>query len=161
MVDKVVYTKPPKSPALAGILSFFFPGTGALYNREYMKGILYMLIFAGLVTLQSHGSSQPFMGLVLAGFYIFQVIDAIQVAKVLNQKALAGEAAAKGGDDFSLTVKSGSIFWGAALIVLGAVFLLGNFDVIDYDKLWRFWPVLVIGLGAKFIYDYYRRSKSE
>jgi hypothetical protein len=159
MVDKVVYTKPPKSPALAGILSFCFPGTGSLYNREYMKGILYMLIFAGLVTLQTQGDGQPFKGLILAGFYFFQVIDAIQVAKSLNQKALTGEA--KGGEDFSLTIKSGSIFWGAALIVLGAIFLLGNFDIVDYDKLWRFWPVLVIGLGAKFIYDYYRRGQSE
>jgi hypothetical protein len=161
MVDKVVYTKPPKSPALAGILSFFFPGTGSLYNREYIKGILYMLIFAGLVTLQTHGDGQPFKALIMAGFYIFQVIDAIQVAKGINQKALTGEAAAKGGEDFSLAIKTGSIFWGAALIILGAIFLLGNFEVIDYDKMWRFWPVLVIGLGAKFIYDYYRRSKSE
>ncbi|MCJ7612961.1 MAG: DUF5668 domain-containing protein [Candidatus Aminicenantes bacterium] len=159
MVDKVVYTRPPKSPVLAGVLSFFFPGTGSLYNREYMKGILYILIFAGLVTLQTQGDAgQPFKGLILGGFYIFQIIDAIQVAKAINQKALTGEAP-KNGEDFALAVKGGSIFWGAILIALGAIFLLANFEVIDYDTLLRFWPVLVIGFGGKVIYDYYRRDK--
>ncbi len=159
MVDKVVYTKPPKSPALAGILAFFFPGTGALYNREYMKGILYMLIFAGLVTLNAQGEAgQPFKGLVLAGFYIFQIIDAIQVAKNINVKAQTGEAV-PAGEDFSLSIKSGSIFWGAVLIILGAVFLLANFDVISYERMWRFWPLVVIGIGGKFIYDFYRKNK--
>jgi len=162
MVDKVVYTRPPKSPALAGILSFFFPGTGALYNREYLKGILYILIFAGLVTLQTQGfgdSGQPFKGIVLAGFYIFQIIDAIQVAKGINQRSLTGEVAAKNGEGFPLVVKSGSIFWGIALLALGVIFLLGNLEVIDFDKIWRFWPLLIIGLGAKIIYDYFQRNK--
>lgn len=160
MVDKVVYTKPPKSPALAGILSFFFPGTGALYNREYMKGILYMLIFAGLVTLNAGGEAgQPFKGIVLAGFYIFQVIDAIQMAKSINARALTGEGAKE--EEFSLTLKSGSIFWGGLLLVLGVLFLLANFDVLSYDKLWRFWPVLVIGFGGKFLYDHFRQGQKK
>ncbi len=159
MVDKVVYTKPPKSPALAGILSFFFPGTGALYNREYMKGILYILIFAGLVTLNAHGEAgQPFKGIILGGFYFFQIIDAIQVARSINLRAAQGEGA-KEGEEFTVQIKSGSIFWGAVLVVLGAIFLLANFNVVSYDDLWRFWPVLVIGFGGKFIYDYYRRNK--
>jgi len=159
MVDKVVYTKPPKSPALAGILGFLFPGTGALYNREYMKGILYMLIFAGLVTLNAQSEAgQPFKGLILGGFYIFQIIDAIQMAKSINARALQGEGAEK-AEEFTLSIKSGSIFWGAVLIILGAIFLLANFNVVSYDNLWRFWPVLVIGFGGKFIYDYYRRNK--
>jgi hypothetical protein len=157
MVDKVVYSKPPKSPALAGILSFFFPGTGSLYNREYMKGILYILIFAGLVTLQTQGDGQPFKGLILAGFYFFQIIDAIQVAKNINLKAAGGEAVA--AEDFALAIKTGSIFWGLVLIVLGVIFLLANFNVFNYDAIWRFWPLLVIGVGGKVIYDYYRRNK--
>jgi hypothetical protein len=160
MVDKVVYSKPPKSPALAGILSFFFPGTGSLYNREYMKGILYMLIFAGLVTLNAQGDAgQPFKALVLAGFYIFQIIDAIQVARNINVRVQQGDAAA--AEDFSLSIKSGSIFWGGLLIVLGAIFLLANFDVISYETMWRFWPVLVIGIGGKFIYDSYRKNRDK
>jgi hypothetical protein len=157
MVDKVVYSKPPKSPALAGILSIVFPGTGSLYNREYMKGILYILIFAGLVTLQTQGDGQPFKGLILAGFYFFQIIDAIQVAKNINLKAAGGEAVAP--EDIALAIKTGSIFWGFVLIGLGVIFLLANFNVFNYDAIWRFWPLLVIGFGGKVIYDYYRRNK--
>jgi len=44
--------KPVKSPVLAGILSVIFPGAGALYNGNYLKGIIMMIIFAGLVSIQ-------------------------------------------------------------------------------------------------------------
>jgi len=36
--------KSAKSPALAGILSVIFPGTGALYNGNYLKGIVLIII---------------------------------------------------------------------------------------------------------------------
>ena len=43
MEEKVVLQRPPKSPALAGILSFFFPGTGALYNGQPLKFLVVIL----------------------------------------------------------------------------------------------------------------------
>jgi hypothetical protein len=55
MEEKVVIQqRPPKSPAAAGILSIIFPGTGALYNGQIAKGIFYMILFAGLITIQAH-----------------------------------------------------------------------------------------------------------
>ncbi len=161
MEEKVVVKKPTKSPALAGILSGFFPfGIGAFYNGEVLKGFLYLFIFAGLVTMQQHGSAQPFAGLLLAGFYIFQIIDSVRVAERINRRALEGEAAEEiEEEEAAAIVKSGSVFWGALLIILGGILILANFDVISYGKVFDFWPVVVIVIGARLIYCYFAKSK--
>jgi hypothetical protein len=41
-----------------------------------------------------------------------------------------------------------SLVWGIILIVVGAIFLLQQFDVDVFDQLWRFWPVILIIWGA-------------
>jgi TM2 domain-containing membrane protein YozV len=143
----LVPKRPTKSAVAAGILSGFFPGVGALYNGQYSKGILYMLILAGLISMQDHGG-QPFFGLLLAGFYVFQIIDSVNSARAINRIA-AGDPS-----------PGNSIFWGGLLMALGAIFLLGNFDVIDYDRLWDFWPVIVIVIGIKMIADYFSKKNA-
>jgi TM2 domain-containing membrane protein YozV len=159
MEEKVVVQRPPKSPALAGILSAFFPfGVGAFYNGEIIKGFIYLIVFAGLVTMQEHSSAQPFAGLVLAGFYFFQIIDSVSIAKRLNRRALQSEEA----KEEEVTVeafKSGSVFWGALLIVLGAILLLGNFDVISYKRIFDFWPLVIIVIGGKLVAEHFSKNK--
>lgn len=160
MENKVIVKNPPKSPALAGVLSFFFPGTGALYNGQISKGLIFILIFAGLVTMQTTGEGQPFAGLILAGFYIFQIIDAAQTAKRINLKALQGEEAEDVKvEEFPAFVQTGSVFWGIILMGLGVIFLLGNFDVLNYSTIFDFWPLVVIAIGLKLVLDYFSRSK--
>jgi hypothetical protein len=159
MEEKVEVRRPKKSPALAGILSFFFPGVGSLYNTQYLKGLLTILIFAGLITMQRYGQGQPFLGILLGGLYIFQIIDSVQSANIINRRALAGEGAGKEEEELVLGVKSGSIFWGLVLIALGGILLLANFEVISYDKLFDFWPLAIIVVGLKLIADYFSKKK--
>ena len=91
MTDKIIIqNRPPKSPAAAGILSGFFPGAGQLYNGEGGKALLFFLIFAGCISMMPRGP-HPFLPLVFAAFYIYQIIDAVQTAKAVNLKAAAGE----------------------------------------------------------------------
>jgi len=165
MTEKIIIQKrPPKSPALAGIFSGFIPGTGALYNGQYLKGILFIIIFAGLVTVQEHGGGQPFKGLLLAGFYFFQLIEAVQTAKDINRQALVANGAEKETTiekELAKLGPSGSVFWGIVLIVLGGIFLLGNFDIINYDRIWDFWPLAVIIVGLKLIVDYFAKKNGK
>ncbi len=164
MEEKIVVKRPPKSPAAAGILAGLFPfGIGAMYNGLYFKGLIYLFIFAGLVTAQGHGRMQPFFGILLAGFYFYQIIESIQTAGVINRRALTGkeDETVKIEDQILEPAKSGSIFWGIALIGLGILFLMANFELFSYDRLWDFWPLAVIGLGLKMIFEYYVRSKKE
>lgn len=162
MEEKVVVKNPPKSPALAGVLSFFFPGTGALYNRQILKGLMFIIIFAGLVTMQTTGEGQPFLGIILAGFYIYQIFDAIQTSKSINRRALLGEEEEEelAVEEFPQAMKAGSIFWGIVLIALGVILILANFEVISYEAVFDFWPVVVIIIGFKLIVDYFSKTKS-
>ena len=108
----------------------------------------------------------PFLPLVFAGFYIYQIIEAVQTASAINRKALNAMAAAPGDDVSAAPVPAapiklpaqGSVFWGLLLMGLGVVFLLANFDVIAIDRIFDFWPVIVIVIGLKMIVDYSRKK---
>jgi len=157
----VIQPRPVKSPGVAAILSIIFPGAGALYNGLIAKGVLYILIFAGLVTIQSTFGGQPFKALILAGFYFFQIIESVNNAKAINLAA-AGEKPAETGKTEvlpDLSVPSGSVFWGSVLVVIGVLAILANFDVIRWETLWDFWPVVVIVLGLKLVFDSVARGK--
>jgi len=163
MEEKIII-KRPKSPFLAGVLSFFFPGSGALYNRQPVKGIVYILTVIVLITMLAHGEGSPvFLALLLGGFCLYQFFDAIMTARDINRRALLGKEV----EEFKIeevpeAIKSGSVFWGAVLMCLGAILLLANFDLlIDYGTIFDLWPLVVIIIGLKFITDYFSKNKKE
>ncbi len=127
---------------------------GAFYNSQPIKGFVYLLIFAGLVTVQDNGDIQPFVGIILAGFYIYQIFDSIFTANSINRRALTGEEVEKVKEELPDFVKTGSVFWGIVLLALGVILLLANFDVISYDTVFHFWPVVIIVVGVKLVADY-------
>ena len=163
MTDQIIIQKrPPKSPAAAGILSGIFPGAGQLYNGEPTKALLFFIIFAGTISIMPHGP-HPFLPLVFAGFYIYQIIEAVQTAKSINQKAFLQSEPAPAVTPTAAAdaspARSGSVFWGIVLMALGAIFLLSNFEIIDYERIFDFWPVIVIIIGLKMIADYFIKKK--
>lgn len=50
-------------------------------------------------------------------------------------------------------MRTDKIVWGLILIFIGSVFLLENFNVIDFywSAAWRFWPVIFILIGANML----------
>jgi hypothetical protein len=157
----VIQQRPTKSPAVAAILSVIFPGAGALYNGLIAKGVLYILIFAGLISIQDGPGGQPFKALILAGFYIFQIIESVNNAKALNLAAAGQKPEEAAKVDFvSQVIPSGSVFWGVVLIAIGALAILANFDIITWETLWDFWPVAVIVIGLKLVFDSIVKAKN-
>ena len=57
-------------------------------------------------------------------------------------------------------MKSDKIFWGIFLVFIGGIFLLENFDIIDFSwrYVWRFWPVILILIGVNILF---KNSKSQ
>jgi len=41
---------------------------------------------------------------------------------------------------------------GPILIVVGVVFLLSNLDIVDLGDLLRFWPLILIAVGARLVF---------
>jgi TM2 domain-containing membrane protein YozV len=70
------------NPALAAVLGFV-PGLGAIYNGEYVKGIVHIAIFAGVIAMLHNPLSegmQTFFGISLACFYLYMPIEAYRTA---------------------------------------------------------------------------------
>ena len=52
--------------------------------------------------------------------------------------------------------KSG-LFWGAFLVLGGVALLLDHMGIISVDRLWRFWPLLLVCAGIPNIMSRERR----
>jgi len=58
-------------------------------------------------------------------------------------------------------MKIGKIVWGMIYIFIGSIFLLDNFNVIDFYwvSVWRFWPVIFILIGANMLLSRFGNKK--
>jgi TM2 domain-containing membrane protein YozV len=73
--------EPPKgapNPVLAMILGFI-PGVGAMYNGEFAKGFIHVLIFATLIWMADNING--LFGIAIAAFVIYMPIEAYKTAK--------------------------------------------------------------------------------
>lgn len=66
------------NPALAGLLGLI-PGVGAMYNEQYAKGIVHLMVFALLVSLASDVNG--IFGLFIAGWVFYMAIEAYHTAR--------------------------------------------------------------------------------
>lgn len=65
------------NPGLAALLGFI-PGVGAMYNGQYAKGFVHLVVFILLISLtDEHG----IFGLFIAGWVIYQIIEAYHTAR--------------------------------------------------------------------------------
>ncbi len=136
-----------KSPTVAGILSFM-PGLGQIYVGYYTRGFLHIAIVAAVITLLASDGvrgMEPFFGLFLAFFWLYNVIDAARRASAYNRLMATG----RGGEELpDLPDELGSRTAGGILVALGVV-LLGH-TRFDFDLYWLedWWPAGLILLGA-------------
>ncbi len=70
------------SPGLAAILGMI-PGVGAMYNGQFMKAFIHVLIFALLMTLSEHTGNvgDTMFGLFAFCFWFYMVFDAYKTAE--------------------------------------------------------------------------------
>jgi Domain of unknown function (DUF5668) len=130
------------SSGVAFILGFF-PGMGAVYNGEYNKALIHIVVFAAMIVGLSsdigEGASVA-LSLLLAGFIFYMVFDSVRTAKA---KA-TGQVSPDPLESWSKNRPVGPII----LIVLGAIFLLNNFNWFPFYRLVRFWPLILIIAGG-------------
>jgi hypothetical protein len=137
------------SPALAFLLGFI-PGVGAIYNGQYAKGLVHVIIFGLLVSILSSGASglEPLFGMLLAAWFFYMAFEAYHTAK----RRELGQPVDEFSSLFPVREAAGSSLTGVVLIGLGVLFLLLNFEIIRLYQLVRFWPVALIVLGAYMLW---------
>ncbi|MFY9688355.1 MAG: B-box zinc finger protein [Candidatus Acidiferrales bacterium] len=146
------------NPGVALALGFI-PGLGAVYNGEYLKALIHVFIFGGMIAAQSSdvsGGYHAFLGVALACFYFYMPIDAYRVAKARQTGALPpapfGDIAATSSEGHHRP--TGAII----LIALGAFFLLANLGLLEWDWFGKAWPLGLIALGAWLLADRFKRT---
>jgi hypothetical protein len=150
------------SPELAFLLGLI-PGVGAIYNAEYFKAAFHIVIFATLATLAERTrSAEALFGLLAFGFFVYMPFEAYFTAK---KAKLAREGVFLETPFDRLHAQIGGPpdrqFWGGiALVGIGGLFLLDNFDVLDLDQVLRLWPVALIAIGV-FMIQRVRKGTAE
>jgi hypothetical protein len=146
---------------LAGILAGFFPfGVGAVYCSQYAKGLGHLLIFALLIFGANNGRQYGWVfGIAIAFFYVYQIMDAVRTAHAIQAGQPApdplGISQAFGGVQ---RLESSKVPVGAVVLIgLGVLFLLHTMGFMEYG-FERFWPLIVIFLGAWMFYRNWERS---
>lgn len=149
------------NPTVAGILGAIPIGIGAVYCSQYAKGLAHLLIFALLAFGINNGGRWDWLfGFGMAFFWVYQIIDSVRTAKALQEGQPVPDPMGLGqafsmGDKFD----AGKVPVGAVvLIVLGVLFLLHTMGVWEFG-LDRFWPLIIVALGAWMFYRRWERVK--
>lgn len=124
-------------------LCAIIPGIGAVYNRDYIKGVVHFSIFAGLIVI-AEGVGFIF-GLAAFAFYIFTIIDAYRSAEHINRMRLHTPEAQNGPSEINFPL------WGGILVLMGVLFLLDSLGAIRLQSIVAFWPLIFIGIGLYLI----------
>lgn len=148
------YAPPPATPAarrdtipaLAFFLGFI-PGVGAIYNEQYAKGLLHVVVFGLLVSILSAGAVSPFeplFAMLLAVFFFYMAFEAYHTAR----RRQAGEPVNEFSSILPLERQDDGFPAGPIiLIVLGIIFLLNNLGLLRMYQIMRYWPVILIAIG--------------
>ena len=150
------------SPEAAFFLGII-PGVGAIYNAEFFKAAFHVLIFATLVTIADNArSGEGLLHLLAFLFFVYMPFEAFYTAKK-RKLALEGidlETPFDRINDQMNQVKDKELWGGIALVVIGALFLLDNFEILHLYEIMKLWPVLLI-LGGVFLIRRFKEGKSE
>lgn len=138
------------SPALAFFLGLI-PGVGAIYNGQYAKGLVHAVVWGVLMSIADSNAAQglePVFVMLVIAWWAYMALEAHRTA----HRLAGGEPV----DEYSslLDLRSGASFPLAAvgLIVLGVLLLLHTLDLLDFEKVVRYWPVLLIAVGVYMLW---------
>jgi len=145
----------PSARAKAAAALGIIPGLGAVYNGEYVKALIHVLVFAAIISLieRSPGIFVP----LLVAWIFYMPFEAYQTAKA---KGLEKTGAAGGGAAGTAVSGTGRTMGFAGdpvrretigpilLIVIGTLVLLDQWNLVNLDRVLEFWPLGLIALGV-------------
>jgi hypothetical protein len=148
------------SPPLAFVLGLI-PGVGAVYNGQYAKGLVHVVILGLIFSILGSGAArgfEPLFGVLIPCFWFYMAFEAYHTAR----KRREGQPV----DEFSSLMHvhgRPTRFPVAAvlLIVFGALFLLDNLEILKIGRLLRYWPALLIVLGVYLLYERVTEARNE
>lgn len=151
-----------KAPVLAMVLSLM-PGLGQVYVGFYQQGFVNILVVASIIAILAHGVPyymRPLLGLFLAFYWLYNVVDAGRRAMFYNQ-ALAGMTETPLPSEFKTLEGKGSLAGGAALVLLGLFFFAHTQFGMPLEWLEQWWPIGLVGAGLFLFYQSWEDRKKK
>jgi TM2 domain-containing membrane protein YozV len=170
----VAHAEGSASPIIAALLGFI-PGVGAMFNGQFIKGLIHVAIFATLCWGADHvgGGADVFFGFGIAFWEFYMVFDAFKTAraKITGEPLpdpfgferlwgsgtgttasaavpVAGQVPPAGMPPDACDVAPRAPVGAFVLIGLGVLFLLNTMGWFHWHWMGRFWPVFLIALGV-------------
>ena len=124
------------------------PGLGAVYNGQYVKGLIHVLMFGSLLTVMIEGGAERLLGLfipITIFLVLYQPFEAMRTAQAIQRGEEVHEFSGIIGMMFGGTPSAvSSVAW----IALGVFFILHTLGVWELSDVLPYWPLLVIGFGV-------------
>jgi len=139
-----------KSPTLAAVLSLM-PGLGQVYVGYYLAGFINILVIALLINVVAHmhgPGPQPFLGLFIAFFWLFNMFDAARRATLYN-RCIAGTREVAPPTDSPLV-------GGVILLIIGILLTLAITFDIRLAFLETIWPLILVAAAVYLLVKYWR-----
>ena len=92
--------------------------------------------------------------MMIAGFYVFQIIDSYNEASRMNREPLTESGRDGGTENLSLMAS-------IIVLIIGVLFQLVNFDLLTFRQVSRLWPLMLIAFGVKIVFDYFKREEKD
>src|SRR5579883_2734049 len=128
------------SPPLAFFLGLI-PGVGAIYNGQYVKGLIHVVILGVLIGIANSDEVplglEPLIGLLIAAWVFYMAFEAYHTAKSRRrgqrQDEFSGLIPLR--HDRHTRFPAGPM----VLIVVGVLFLLNNLGLLRIHEIFRYW----------------------
>ena len=140
----------------AALVLGFIPGLGAVYNGEYVKALIHVCIFGGIIAGLNSNIPDAFMALLVVAlicFYFYMPVEAYRTAKARE----TGEAPPP--DLLPSFTKDGRVPAGPIILIgLGVVLLFANFGLFHWAWFRHLWPLGLIALGGWLLFGRARQA---
>jgi hypothetical protein len=136
------------------------PGVGAIYNGEFVKAAVHILIFGTLISI-ADATNAALFGFAAFGFYCYMPFEAYYTAKkrMLGVQGIVLETPIDRLQEQLGSVKDRQLWGGIALVVIGCLYLLGNLNVFRLDEVARLWPAALVLIGVWLLKNHQERPR--
>jgi len=150
MGPQASYAYADVSPGLALFLGVI-PGVGAIYNGQYAKGMVHAIVWGVLMSIADSRAAHGLEPLFVIGVIAWMAYMAFEAYHTARKRRM-GEPVDEYSSLIDLRGRHNVPVAGIVLIVLGILLLLHTLDLLDFERVSRYWPVLLIAAGAYLLY---------
>jgi hypothetical protein len=135
-------------------------GLGAVYNGQYVKGVVHAAIFGMLIAISTtadHAAVPALMVPMVVFFVLYMPIEAVRTAQAMRRGEEVKEMSGIVGALFD--ANNDSPVPGILFVALGVFFLLLTLGVLRAELVFKAWPLIIVGLGVWRLYASTRKRE--